>query len=147
MFSLLHRLIVSLHKTSIYRQEPQVLILHCLICFFDSQSGGSHLLAFHESPRTTARNLLYCLLKKKVIYILNGQRVSKLTANVHFSVNYLLKYLWMQIESLSSLPLSLPGWTFRESSSRKSSVDRGLSWCFVNSVCLCSSHHHPPGES
>ncbi len=34
IFSLLHRLIDSLHKTSIYHQEPGVFILSCLSTFF-----------------------------------------------------------------------------------------------------------------
>ncbi len=57
MLSFLHRLIVSLHKTSIYLQESLALI--CVAwcgVFFDSQVR-SHWLA---KSRVSAKNLLYC---------------------------------------------------------------------------------------
>ncbi len=70
MFSFLHRLIVSLHKTLIYCQEPWVLILCCLHMLFDSQNDGSHWLAFDESLKITlsAKNLLYCSTEEKQTY-------------------------------------------------------------------------------
>ncbi len=57
MFSFLHRLIVSLHKTSIYCQEPQVLILCSLICFlWLSKWRKSHLyLGWPESEQINSK--------------------------------------------------------------------------------------------
>ncbi len=84
IFSFFHRRIISFHKSSIYRQEPQVLILCCLMCIFDSQSDGSHWLVFYESPRTTD-SAIYS--RKRVTYISDGLRMSKSTANFHYWVN------------------------------------------------------------
>ncbi len=60
------------------------------VCFFYSQKCATADVHFvnHQGPRFQLKTFLTVLLKKKVIYILNGLRVSKLTANVHFWVNY-----------------------------------------------------------
>ncbi len=85
IFSFFHRRIVSFHKSSIYRQEPQVLILCCLMCILTLKVTVAIDLLFYELPRTTdsAKNLL----KKRVTYISDGLRMSKSTANFHFWVN------------------------------------------------------------
>ncbi len=46
MFSFLHWLIVSLHKNSLYHQEPRVFILCCLICLYDIKAE-----VLNSSPR------------------------------------------------------------------------------------------------
>lgn len=57
----MHRPVASLHKTSVYHQEPQRLVLFYLYMFFDSQSDSGHCLTLHESPRTRvlAKNLFF----------------------------------------------------------------------------------------
>jgi len=49
------------------------------------------VFAFYESPKTTvlAKNLLYCSTEEKVPYILEGLRVSKLTAKLFLGERYL----------------------------------------------------------
>ncbi len=85
MFSFLHRWIDSLHKTSIYRQESQLLILCSLVCFFDAQRRAA--ADFLEEPRIQLKIFFTVLLKNKVTYSLDGLRMSKLTAHFHFWVN------------------------------------------------------------
>lgn len=54
--SLVHRLIVSLHKTSVYHHEPQEWIFFCLY-----NNTGSHR-PFYEFLRTVATNIcIYCM--------------------------------------------------------------------------------------
>ncbi len=89
MFSFLHRLIVSLHKTLIYHQKSRGFILCCLKIFFTVQ------------------------LKEKVTYIFDDLRVSKLTAHFHFWVNYPFKasendLFAIKTRILKFLPIPIP---------------------------------------
>ncbi len=95
MFTVLHRPIIYFHKTLIYIQEPQAFILCCLCCFFDSQNAGSCWLAFYESQGQL--KFFFTVLKKKVTFILDGLRVSKLTTHFHFWVNYPFKSLSLSL--------------------------------------------------
>ncbi len=45
----------------------------------------------YQGPRFQLKVLFTVLLKKKVTYILDSLRMSKLTANFHFGVNYHFK--------------------------------------------------------
>ncbi len=54
-------------------------------CFFDSQSDGTYLFAFYESLRTIQLKIMFNVLLKKAIYILDGLGVSKLTKHIFFS--------------------------------------------------------------
>ncbi len=67
-FSFMHRLIVSLHKTSLYRQKPQVFILCSLICLFDSQKQAAVDLHFmyHQGLQFELKSCLpaFCCRKK-----------------------------------------------------------------------------------
>ncbi len=74
-----------------YHQEQQVFILRGLICFCDSQRDISCVLHFmnHKGIQFQLQIFFTLLLKKKKNpYILTGLRVSKLTANFHFGMNY-----------------------------------------------------------
>ncbi len=72
---------------------------------FSTTCMGSRWLAFNESPRTTvsAKNFFTVLLKKKVIYILDGLRVSKLIAKFHCWVNYPFKNFAYIIDSVQRM--------------------------------------------
>ncbi len=61
--SFLHRLIASLHKTSIYQQG---LILCSIICVFDSENDCSRWL--HQSPSATvsAKEIFFTVLLKEI---------------------------------------------------------------------------------
>ncbi len=75
MFSFMHKPIVLFHKTSIYRQEPWVLILCSLILYIFKRS-----LAFYESPKSTISCKSTVLLKENC---LDGLRGSILTTHLH----------------------------------------------------------------
>ncbi len=75
MFNFLHRPIVSLQKTSICHQQPRVLILTLQMAV----AIDLHFMK-HKGPPFQGQIFFTVLLKKKVTYILNGLRVSKLTA-------------------------------------------------------------------
>ncbi len=74
MFSFLRRPIVSLHKTSICRQEPRELILCFLHVLFWVSKCGSHWL----SPTNTVSASLLFYWRPRVTYI---------SANVYFWMN------------------------------------------------------------
>ncbi len=81
MFSLLHRQIVSFHKTSICHLEPRELILSSLICvlFWNTAAPDLHFM----NQQGPAKILLYYSTVEKSD-LLDGLRVSKLTANLIF---------------------------------------------------------------
>ncbi len=83
MFNFLHRPIVSLQKTSICHQQPRALILTLQMAV----AIDLHFMK-HKGPPFQGQIFFTVLLKKKVTYILNGLRVSKLTAFFCFWVNY-----------------------------------------------------------
>ncbi len=65
---------VSLHKTSIYHQDPRVLILSYLYMLFLTQVPVAIDLHFmnHHEPLFQLKIFFTGLLKKKVTYILDG---------------------------------------------------------------------------
>ncbi len=76
-----------------FLQEPRVLILCCLICFFLLSIEFSHWLAFNESSRTTvSASLLFYWTKN----YLDDLSVSKLT--------FLKNYSFKKCKSSSFLP-------------------------------------------
>ncbi len=79
-----------LHRTNRFASEDLNMSSAATGINFDSTNGSSYWLAFYETQRTTVSgtNLLYCSTEEKVTYILNGLRVSKLTAFFCFWVNY-----------------------------------------------------------
>ncbi len=87
MFSFLHRLIVSLHKTSIYiiRSHGDFVLPDML--FFTLKLPAA--IDLHFMNPQVAQILLKLFItgllkKKKVSYIMYGLRVSKVTADVYF---------------------------------------------------------------
>ncbi len=82
MFSFLHRLVVLLHKISIYRQELRVF----LDMLFYSQKQAAADLNFinHQGSRLQLKSFLLSTQEKKVTYICNGLNLSKLTSIFHF---------------------------------------------------------------
>ncbi len=118
MFLFLHRLIVSFHNTSIYRQEPWVFILCSVPVAASSWITKKHVSAKH----------LTVLLKKKLFYISDGLGVSKYTTNLtfqHFCVNHPFKDM-CYLDFTSTVLLT---------HGKKKSKSLLLIW-FINRTCM-----------
>ncbi len=112
---LLHSMLGShmIHKTSIYRQESQVLILCCLIYFFWLSKCWELLICIlwitkAQGPQLELQIFL-CSTKEKVTYLLDRARVSKLTAKINLWVNYPFKSTFDQLNFFFFRTLYLQG--------------------------------------
>ncbi len=68
MFSFLHRPISSLHKTSIYHQEPWYSFHLAYICFyfvFKEPVVIDLKFLYHQGTTVPAKIILYCSAEKK----------------------------------------------------------------------------------
>ncbi len=132
MFSFLHRPIVSIRKTSIYHQEPPILLLFLDKLFFFILQNMQPLTWFYESPKSifSAKNLLYCFTQeKKVTYISNDLRVRELTENFNLWVNWLFEvHLFLVL-------LFLRRW-WREEAGLKAGLQSAPSTLGVRNLCV-----------